>query len=440
MRLDNWLARSAAATPDRVALAAGGERLTYGELERAATERAHRLAGLGARRGTRVALALAMSREYVVLIHALMKLGAVAVPLASDLPEPELERRLGEARVGVVVRDADEVAAAPAGPADLEPELDLASTHCVIFTSGTGGSAKPVELTYGNHLWSAAGSGFRIGVDPDDRWLCSLGLHHIGGLAIVLRSALYGTGVVLERFDPASIARAVVEERVTLASVVATMLSRLLDAGAELERLRCVLLGGGPAPGALIETALERGVPLAPTYGLTEAASQVTTLPPGELVRKPGSAGTAILRCEVRVEGGVIHVRGANVSAREAGADGWLRTGDRGRLDADGHLYVEGRADDLILSGGEKVDPEEVERALLAHPEVAEAAAGGREDEQWQQAVVAVVVLRDGGTVGEEGLREFCRHRLAPFQVPKRITFVARLPRDEHGKLRRREL
>jgi O-succinylbenzoic acid--CoA ligase len=342
--------------------------------------------------------------------------------------------------VDLTVRDPKELeqVRAPEVALDAGPGLD--ETQCVIFTSGTGGLAKPVELTYANHLWSATGSAFRIGVDTDDRWLCCLGLHHIGGLAIVLRSALYGTGVVLEPFEPDSIASTIVAERVTLASLVATMLARLMDAGAELDRLRCALLGGGPAPPDLIEDALEAGVPLAPTYGLTEAASQVTTVAPGQARSKPGSAGTPIFPCEVRLDDEVICVRGPNVVGAEADRDGWLRTGDVGRLDHDGHLFVLGRADEVILSGGEKVTPEEVERALLAHPEVADAAASGRDDPEWQQAVVAAVVLADGGTVTEEGLRDFCRERLAAYQIPKRIRFVASLPRDERGKLRRREL
>src|SRR5439155_10764079 len=172
--------------------------------------------------------------------------------------------------------------------------IDLDAPCSVIFSSGTGGVAKPVELTYGNHLWSALGSAARIGVDGDDRWLCCLPLHHVGGLAIVLRSVVYGTAVLLEPFEPARIASLVRDQQVTLASLVATTLERLLDAGAELRRLRCVLLGGGPAAASLIERALESGVALAPTYGLTEAASQVTTLLPGLARARPGSAGTPL--------------------------------------------------------------------------------------------------------------------------------------------------
>ena len=166
------------------------------------------------------------------------------------------------------------------------------------------------------------------------------------------------------------------------------MLARLLDAGAELDRLRCVLLGGGPARRGLIERALDAGVPVAPTYGLTEAASQVTTLPPGEARERPGSAGTPILPTEVRIEDGAGSwcagpTRGAR---RRRGPDGWLRTGDLGRIDEDGHLYVLGRADDVIVTGGENVSPEEVEQVLLRAPGRARTRRStGGEDPEWQR-------------------------------------------------------
>jgi acyl-CoA synthetase (AMP-forming)/AMP-acid ligase II len=172
---------------------------------------------------------------------------------------------------------------------------------------------------------------------------------------------------------------------------------------------------------------------------LTEAASQVTTLPPGETRRRPGSAGTPLLATDVDVSEGAILVRGPTVAPAAADAAGWLRTGDLGRLE-DGHLYVLGRADDVIVSGGENVSPEEVEHALLRHPDVRDAGVAARPDAEWQQAVTAVVVLREGAAVGEAELREFARERLAPHQVPKRIAFADSLPRDPQGKLRRREL
>jgi O-succinylbenzoic acid--CoA ligase len=440
MRIDSWLAKTAEAVPDQVALSAGGDVLTYAELDRLADSAARRLAGLGVVREDRIALLLEPSADYVVLLHALVKLGAVAAPLDPRLTEAELEAALGGLSPKLVLRDPAEVAEeAEKASVTLDDQLETEAVLCVIHTSGSEGRPKPIELTYGNHLWNAIGSGVRIGIAPSDRWLCCLPLHHIGGFAIVMRSALYRTGLVLERFSPPRIAEVVGSEPVTLVSLVPTMLDRLLDAQAELAKLRCLLLGGGPCPQSTIDRALDADAPVTLTYGLTETASQVATMPPGEARAKPGSAGPPILATEVKIDDddGTILVRGPSVSPGAIGPDGWLHTSDLGRLDDEGYLYVLGRADQVIITGGKNVSPEEVERVLLDHPAVADASVSGREDVEWQHAVVATVVLDTGAKTTSGELRAFCREQLAGFKVPKEIEFVPELPRNAQGKLRR---
>jgi o-succinylbenzoate---CoA ligase len=440
--VDDWLARAAEALPERPALVTDGRVLSFAELEREARSAGARLAGLGVRRGDRVALVVTPTAETAVLLHGLTKTGAVTVPLDPRAPERERDRLLGELAPRLVVRDAAEVLQAPeADTAELGHDFDTDAPHCVIHTSGTAGAPTPVELTYGNHLWSAIGAGVRIGVAPTDRWLCCLPLHHIGGLSIVLRCALYRIPMVLAQFDPGRVAEAIERHGVTIVSLVPTMLARLLDAGAPLERLRCAVIGGGPAPLPLLERAFAAGAPVAPTYGLTETASQVATMPPTEARLRPTSAGPPILQTEVRIdEQGRICVRGATVAPGLAGADDWFVTGDLGRLDDDGYLYVLGRADDVIVTGGKNVSPGEVEQVLLEHPAVSDAAVHGRADPEWQEAVVASVVLAAGNGVSEDALRDFCRERLEPHKVPKAVTFVPELPRNETGKLLRDRL
>ena len=442
MKVDDWLARAAEALPDRPALIAGDRALTFSELEGAARAAARRVAAAGAGRGDRVALVAEPTADTVVLLHGLTKLGAVAVPLDPRAPAPDVERLLDRVSPALVVEDAaDLLAASQEADADLDSDFETDAVQCVIHTSGTAGEPTAVELTYGNHLWSAIGAGVRIGVAPTDGWLCCMPLHHIGGLSIVLRCALYRIPLVLEPFEPAAVAAVIERHGVTLVSLVPTMLSRLLDAGAPLARLRCAVIGGGPAPRALIERALEAGAPVAPTYGLTEAASQVATMPPGEVRGRLGSSGPPILGTEIRIDDqGRICLRGPTVAPGHAGADGWLVTGDLGRLDDDGYLYVSGRADDVIVTGGKNVSPGEVEEVLLAHPAVADAAVHGRADPDWQQAVVASVVLAADEQLGESDLREFCRARIAPHKVPKAVTFVTELPRNAQGKLMRERL
>lgn len=442
MRVDDWLARAAEALPDRPALIAGEVALSFAQLERDARATARRVAVAGVGRGDRVALVAEPTADTVVLLHALTKLGAVAVPLDPRAPAPAVDRLLESSAPRLVVEDPAEHVAGPDGP-EIEFGLDFETdaVQCLIHTSGTAGDPTGVELTYGNHLWSAIGTGVRTGVAPTDRWLCCMPLHHIGGLSIVLRCALYRIPMVLEPFDPTGVASAIERHGVTLVSLVPTMLARLLDAGAPLDGLRCAVIGGGPAPAPLIERALAAGAPVAPTYGLTEAASQVATMPPGEVRERPGSSGPPILGTELRIaEDGRISVRGPTVAPALAGTDGWLRTGDLGRLDEDGYLYVIGRMDDVIVTGGKNVSPGEVEQVLLAHPHVADAAVHGREDPEWQEAVVASVVLTAGDGVSEEELRAFCRERIAPHKVPKAVTFVTELPRNASGKLLRDQL
>jgi o-succinylbenzoate---CoA ligase len=442
LRLDDWLARAAEGVPAQAALVAGDRQFTFAELDREAAAAARRLAGMGVARGDHVALTAEPSLEYAVLLHGMAKLGAVAAPLDPRTTESELEALLGRLDPRLVVLDpCDVLESSEVGEQVPEDAFAIDAPHCVIHTSGTSGPPKPVTLTYGNHLWNAVGSGVRIGVSPSDRWLCCLPLHHIGGLAVLVRGAVYRIAVELKPFDVDAVAAAVADHRVTIVSLVPTMLSRLLDAGAPLERLRCALLGGGPLPASLLERALGAGVPVAPTYGLTECASQVATMPPGEAGLRPGSAGPPILTTEVRIEDdGLICVRGPSVAPAEAGPDGWLRTRDLGRLDEEGYLYVLGRADDVIVTGGKKVVPQEVEQVLLAHPGVADAAVHPREDPEWQQAVVATVVRAPAVELDETELRAFCRERLAPHKVPKAFVFAPQLPRSDQGKLARDRL
>jgi O-succinylbenzoic acid--CoA ligase len=259
-------------------------------------------------------------------------------------------------------------------------------------------------------------------------------LTHVGGLSIPIRSAIYSTTAVLHgRFDIEAVLNELMDpaRRITMVSLVPTMLSRLLDAG--LERppaLRWALLGGGPIASPLLERAEAAGVPVAPTYGMTEACSQIATfgcpLPGVNYCIDGGTPG------EVLVEGPI-------VAPAALAQDGWLHTGDLGQIEH-GRLQIVGRIADTIITGGENVAPAEVEGLLLEHPAVADAAVFGRPDAEWGEAVSARVVLRPGARVDVAALRAHCAARLAPFKVPKAFSFSERLPRSETGKLVRREL
>jgi O-succinylbenzoic acid--CoA ligase len=440
MRLDNWLAQRAQTCPDRCAVIADGLELTYAELEREATASARRLAARGARRGATVALRLDAGLEYVVLLQALMKLGCVAYPINTRLSDAEIDAELDRVGPALTIATGSDLTLTEAD-LPLLGEHDLDELHCQILTSGTTGGPRPIGLTYGNHLWSAVGSAFNLGVEPTDRWLCCLPLFHVSGLSIVMRSVIYGTAAVVhDRFEVDRVAAALEGDGVTVISLVATQLARLLEAGVDLLPLRAALVGGGPVPDAVLEEAVGRGATVVQTYGLTETASQVTTLSPADAERKLGSSGRPLLTTHLRISDGEILVQGPTVAPGCADEAGWLHTGDLGRIDDDGFLYVEGRLGDVIVTGGENVLPAEVEEVLLRHPAVADAAAVGRADSEWQEAVTAVVVVQNGAEVSADDLRRHCAAELAGFKVPKRFEFAAELPRTASGKLMRREL
>jgi O-succinylbenzoic acid--CoA ligase len=317
------------------------------------------------------------------------------------------------------------------------------------------------------HWWNAVGSLLNLGLNPDDCWLSCLPLFHIGGLAILMRSVIYAMHVLIfERFDADSINEALLRGQASIISVVAATLQRLLSsldedsgAGRYPSSLRCVLLGGGPAPQHLLEECLRREIPVVQTYGMTESCSQAATLAPEDAVRRAGSAGRPLPSVQLRIavdgkvaaagEPGEIMLRGPIVTPGYAGRlaatgaafqGGWFATGDYGYLDNEGYLYVLDRRSDLIISGGENIYPAEIEAALLEHPAVAEAGVCGIPSERWGQVPLAFVVLRGGQVADREDLLSYLASRLAHYKIPQEIYFATELPRTSSGKLLRREL
>jgi O-succinylbenzoic acid--CoA ligase len=418
-----WLELAAAKHPDRIAIEASERTLTYSELSREAISAASAIAGLGA--GERVALALPAGEEFLVALHGCLLSGRAVVPVDLRLSEQERRQRLAGAELVVTERLRSEVGGMPRTMVG-DPAV------AIMHTSGTTAAPKSVELTYGNFQASALGSAVALGLDPAERWLCPMPLTHVGGLSIPIRSAIYTTTAVLHgRFDTERVLNELMDpaRRITMVSLVPTMLSRLLDAGLDHPpTLRWALLGGGPIPPGLLRRVEDAGVPVAPTYGMTEACSQIATF------------GLPLPGAEIRTSSGEVIVRGPMVSAGALAADGWLHTGDLGELDASGRLRITGRRAETIVTGGENVSPVEVEAVLLEHPAVADAGVFARPDPEWGEAVVAAVVPREGSDPTPEELRAFCSARLAGFKVPKAVEFRVALPRTESGKLLRREL
>jgi len=468
--IPDWLAHRADVLPDHEALIDGDLRMTFRDLNLSVLALAGALEDAGVGPGDRVAVLAQNSIELVEAIHAIPRAGAVLVPLNARLTMGELATQIRDAGVRLLLCERSTEAAAraaastasiavlalpcpgrlPSRPVDTHQVDDI---HSIICTSGTTGRPKGAMLTFGNFWSSAAGSAFNLGVTTDDRWLACMPLFHVGGLSIVLRSAIYGTSIVLQRgFDERAVVESLHSDQVTHISVVASMLQRILDLDDRRSppALRVVLVGGGPVPPELLARALDRGFPVLQTYGLTEAASQVTTLAPGEALAHLGSAGKPLVTTQLRIDAlpgdpGEILVGGPTVTpgyfgddpaTKAAIQDGWLHTGDIGRLDADGFLFVLDRRDDLIVSGGENVYPAEVEAALLTFPGIVEAAVVGVPSEQWGLTVAAALVV--SGPVASQEVEGWARDRLAAYKIPRVIRFVDELPKTASGKIQRR--
>jgi len=428
---DDPLADRARDSPDGLALVdrGSGSRLTWGALDGLADAWAGRLSASGVARGERVAVAEPAGARFAVLLHACIRIGAVMVPLPPRAHDAERRRLIAQARPRAVI-SGDDVEMRPAG---VRAEGDL----CLLHTSGTVGPPKPVRLTLENHRASAQGLIESIGDDQPDSWLLMLSPHHIGGFAIFMRSVLYGHPIVsLPGFDVDAVIAAFRQEKPTLVSAVPSMLMRLIDGGAAdvLRGPRAILVGGAPASDDQVAGWTHLGLMVCPTYGMTETCSQVATVPPGRARELLGTSGFVHSQARVSFEDGVIVVGGPVVSPSFGGR---ILTGDLGHLDERGALVVTGRKDDVIITGGEKVHPAEVEGTLRMHPSVREAAVVGRPDRVYGQVLEALVV---GDGVTADVLVAWCRERLPSFKIPRRVRFVKSLPLSEGGKLLRTQL
>lgn len=405
--------------------------------------------GLGLPGGPpRVRVTAQASPDFVVRFWALAQLGVTSVllhprwtaaeraavsacdPCAWDLDDLPVTQRPGRIMPGL-------------GTTRVPPERPLA----VVFTSGTSGFPKGVILSRAAFVASARASAAQLGWHPDDRWLLALPPAHVGGLSVFTRCLLARRTVVLgDGLGPDDLLAWMTAAGVTLASVVPPMLQRLVGAGDPPALMRAVLVGGGRCPGPLLRRARERGWPVLATYGLSETCSQVATQAPGTIEHPEDSSAPPLPGVQLRIQDGRVQVRGDMLMSGyyprglhhdPFTPDGFLKTADLGALDARGRLSVVGRADAVIVTGGENVAPEEVEMALLRVQAVAAALVFGVEDEPWGQVVAALVVPAGADQVPDDALREALA-TLAPFKRPRLLAWVEELPLNAVGKPDRR--
>ena len=429
------LSTAALRAPLETALSSPGVEVSYGELDSLVSGTARCMAEKGVGRGARVALVMDRSVEAVILLLAAIRAGAVACPISMRLPEAtatEQCRSLGvsftvsDRPLETVVAAKDLIERGPHEDPGSAPSFSEDAPATIVFTSGSSGAARPALHTYGNHYFSALGAQDNMPLACGDRWLLSLPLWHVGGLAILFRCLLAAATVALP--DPAdSVAESV--RKVTHASMVSTQFRRLLreaESGAAYPE-KALLLGGGAVSPVLIDEAVRRGIPVHTSYGLTEMASQVTATPPGAAPEVLRTSGRVLpwreLRCD---KGGQIMVRGrtrfagyveGNRLARPFDEEGWFATGDMGRLDASGWLVVRGRMDHLLVSGGENILPEEIEVVLAGVEGVERVVVVGVADEEYGQRPVAFVETADG-EIDASRLRAAVEAVLPRFMTP----------------------
>lgn len=421
----DFLAEAAMRWPERRALSDTRRTWTFAELDAWVGDLARRVHEEDHPDvGDLMALVVDPTPEGVAMLLAATRAGLVVAPLNPRLTEPER-------------------GAAIEALADADP-----GSFAVLWTSGTSGKPRGVSLAADNLRASARAAALRLGLGPDDRWLASLSVAHVGGLALVTRSLLLGSEIVaVGLFDAAETSDLMDEGRFTHASLVPTQLLRVLEyrqGRPPPDTFRCALIGGAHAPADLVARALAAGWPLALTYGMTEATSQVATAPPDVVRTKPGTVGEVLDGVEVRLgDDGEILVRGPTLAegyvASSEGLtdeDGWYHTGDLGRFDDDGDLWITGRRSSRIVSGGVTVDPAEVEEVLRTHAAVADACVVGIPDPEWGEKVAAALVFADG-VYDLEAVDAWARERLTAAKRPRRWLPVDALPLNATGKVDR---
>jgi fatty-acyl-CoA synthase len=490
--LSALIERNAAFTPDKAATIFEGEVLSYSDFAARIERTACALkAELGVNRGDRVAILSLNRPDYLVLLYACARLGAILVPLNWRLATAEQLFILSDASAKVLVLEqafadilsplaeallethavgldfvpplgsAFESLLAGAAGDGRNPHTDLTCPLLIVYTSGTTGRPKGAVLRQEALLWNGVMSQHMHGLTSSDHVLTVLPFFHVGGLNIQTTPALHhgATVTIHARFTPDAALASFAQDRPTLTVLVPAIIQAVTDhpawATTDLSSLKAVSTGSTIVPQYLIDRVTARGVPVLQVYGSTETCPIAVYTRLGGDVSRFGSTGLPGLCCEAKVidddgnevpphVAGEIAMRGPNVffeywgneaATREALHDGWYRSGDIGSRDADGYFWVHDRKKNMIISGGENIYPAEVERVLLEHPQVVDCGVIGHPDPKWQEVPVAYVIRRADTSVDAEGLKAHVLTQLARFKVPRDIVFVEELPRTALGKV-----
>lgn len=500
MNVGDWTTNRADLDPEGIFVVCDdGREINNLEFNGRVNRLANALSSVGVTRGERVAALFPNTSEFLELLFAAGKTGAIMVPLNFRLSPAEMAFILEDSGTRAVfyshdfafqaaelkalatgvkrfvkVGDGNQgdtdyeelVSGSPDTEPVVEPEVTLDDPHFIMYTSGTTGRPKGAVLTHGNTQWNGVNAVLTYNLCSEDTNLVAAPLFHIGALSAAATPTIYTGGkLVLTRyFVPDQVLEAIEKYRVTTMFGIPVMF--LLMSGSErfdstdFSSIRIMIAGGAPCPVPLIEKYLEHDVVFSQGYGLTETAPAVSALPTEDALRKRGSAGKRLFHVRIAIfddddrelptgETGEIVVKGPNIfkeywkmpeETETALRNGWFHTGDMGRVDEEGYLWILDRKKDMIISGGENIYPAEVEDVLMGHPKVADAGVVGMRDQKWGEAPLALVVLAPGEELAAEELITWTKERLAGYKTPKKVIFVDELPRTPTGKILKKEL
>lgn len=463
METQNWLLKQAATQPNQIAIDDGNERLSFIELKKQVEVLVGKIDYLNP--GSRVGLLATNSLMSYKLALAIMCSGRTIVWLNWRLASEELERQIKDSKLQLCLvenslwrsgmtnpfKSYSAFLITSADPGELVPVFKSNWVASIMYTSGTTGQPKGVLQTFGNHFYSAVSSALNLGLSPADKWLCVAPIFHISGFSIIMRGLIYGMTVrLVEKFRAEEIERILANETVTIMSVVPFMLKKLIQQQNKTNihynsAFRCMLLGGGTIDRETLETCLQRSIPVVQCYGMTETCSQIAALRSADALLKLGSVGQPLFSTQLKLsKDGEILLKTPALTPGYLNLpnklpskmiDGWYRTGDIGHLDQEGYLYIDGRADEMLISGGENIFPQEVEPVYQRYPQINEVAVVGQDDSVWGQVPVAFVV--SDRRLSTAKLMKYGYEHLARYKVPQQYIFVSELPKNASGKIRR---
>lgn len=463
METQNWLLKQAATQPNQIAIDDGNERLSFAELKKQVEVLVGKIDHLNP--GSRVGLLATNTLMSYKLALAIMCSGRTIVWLNWRLAGEELERQIKDSGLQLCLvenslwrsgmtnpfKSYSAFLITNADPGELIPVFKSDWVASIMYTSGTTGKPKGVLQTFGNYFYSAVSSALNLGLSSADKWLCVAPIFHISGFSIIMRGLIYGMTVrLVEKFRAEEIERILANETVTIMSVVPFMLKKLIQQQNKTNThynsaFRCMLLGGGTIDRETLEICLQRSIPVVQCYGMTETCSQIVALRSVDALLKLGSVGQPLFSTQLKLsKDGEILLKTPALTLGYLNLpnklpskmiDGWYRTGDIGHLDKEGYLYIDGRADEMLISGGENIFPQEVEQVYQRYPQINEVAVVGQNDSVWGQVPVAFVV--SDRRLSTTKLMNYGYEHLARYKVPQHYIFVSELPKNASGKIRR---